>query len=220
MAAICINIKTFKHYNETQAITSTLDDSAPVVKLKADILKATVRVTFAKCCNVAEGCQEIQNFNVSSKGQIHYLLGCKWCALHEILTKGLTVNSDRYCATLRLFKKLIRRIRPEMNVFVLHHDNARPHCSAQTPDVIRKLNFTMVQQTSYSLDLPPLDFWLFLPKLKEMWKGKRFLTEAEVHATVRKWMHSQTEAFYMDGMKKCIERLNKCVAVSGDYVEK
>ncbi|GFW04892.1 hypothetical protein TNCV_4881271 [Trichonephila clavipes] len=50
----------------------------------------------------------------------------------EFLTKGLTVNSDRDCATLRLLKQRNRRIRPERNVFLLHHDNTRPHCRAQT----------------------------------------------------------------------------------------
>jgi len=36
----------------------------------------------------------------------------------EFLTIGLTVNSDRHCATLRSLKQRIRRIRPERNTFL------------------------------------------------------------------------------------------------------
>jgi histone-lysine N-methyltransferase SETMAR len=84
----------------------------------------------------------------------------------EFLTKGSAVNSDRYCVTLRPLKQSIRRIRPERNTFLLHHDNARPHCSAQTQDAMTSLKFTVVPYPPYSPDLAPSDFWLF-PKLKK-----------------------------------------------------
>ncbi|GFX93347.1 hypothetical protein TNCV_151531 [Trichonephila clavipes] len=76
-----------------------------------------------------------------------------------------------------------------------------------------------VTVNSVSPDLTPSDFWLF-PKLKETLKGQRFSTVAKVQAAVCKWICSQPESFFMNGMKKWIERLNKCVAFSGDYVGK
>ncbi|GFT55523.1 putative DD41D transposase [Trichonephila clavipes] len=57
----------------------------------------------------------------------------------EFLTEGVTVNSDRYCAALRSFKQHIRRIRPERNVFLFHHYNARPYCSAQMQNAMGRL---------------------------------------------------------------------------------
>jgi hypothetical protein len=61
----------------------------------------------------------------------------------EFLTKGSTVNSDRYYATIRSLKQRFRsRIRTERNTFLLHHDNARPHCSARTQEAITSLKFT------------------------------------------------------------------------------
>ena len=65
----------------------------------------------------------------------------------EFLTKESRVNSDSYCATLRALKQRIRRIRPERNTFFLHHDNARPHCSAQTQDAMTSLKFTVIPHT-------------------------------------------------------------------------
>ncbi|GFY27507.1 hypothetical protein TNCV_2071271 [Trichonephila clavipes] len=57
---------------------------------------------------------------------------------------------------------------------------------------------------SDSPDLAPSDFWLF-PKLKETFKSQRFSMDAEVQAAVRRWISSQPESLFMDGMKKWIE---------------
>jgi len=149
-------------------------------------------------------CKEIQNCSISKKSHALHLFGCKGLLYTEFLTKGSTVNSDRYCATLRSLKQRIRRIRPERNTFLLHYDNARPHCSAQTQDAITSLKFTVVPHSPYSPDLAPSDFWLF-PKLKETLKGQKFSLDAEVY----KLISSQPETFFMDGIKKWIERLKK-----------
>ncbi|GFW06203.1 hypothetical protein TNCV_36781 [Trichonephila clavipes] len=76
----------------------------------------------------------------------------------EFLTEGLMLNSDGYGATLQSLKQHIRRIRPERNVFLLHHDNGRLNCSAQTQEVIGKLKFSVVPQPPYNPDLAPSDF--------------------------------------------------------------
>jgi histone-lysine N-methyltransferase SETMAR len=126
----------------------------------------------------------------------------------ELLTEGSTVNSDRYCATLRSVKQRICAIRRERNTSLFHHDNARPHCSAQTQDAMTSLKFTAVPHLPYSPDLAPSDFWLF-PKLKVTLKGQHFSSDAEVEAAVRKWISSQPETFFMGGMNKWIEGLKK-----------
>jgi len=137
----------------------------------------------------------------------------------EFLTKGSKVNSDRYCANLQSLKQHICRIRPERNTFLLHHDNARPHCSAQTQDAMTSLKFTVVPHTPYNPDLALSDIWLF-PKLKNTLKCQHFSLDAEVEAAVCKWISRQPETFFIDGMNKWIGRMKKCVAVNGDYVEK
>jgi hypothetical protein len=81
------------------------------------------------------------------------------------------------------------------------------------------LKFTVVPHPPYNPDLAPSDFWLF-PKLKEILKGQHFSLDAEVEAAVRKWISNQPETFFMDGMNKWIQRMKKCLAVNGDYVEK
>lgn len=137
----------------------------------------------------------------------------------EYLSKGMTVNSGRYCETLRSLKSRIRRIRPERTEFLLHHDNARPHCSKETMSTISRLGFEVVPHPPYSPDLAPSDFWLF-PKLKEVLKGKHFSSDAEVERAVTEWIKEQQESFFADGFSKWVLRMEKCVAHNGDYVEK
>jgi histone-lysine N-methyltransferase SETMAR len=106
--------------------------------------------------------------------QQNVLLTIFWearCVLYrEFLTEGSTVNSDRHCATLRLLKQRIHRIRPERTTFLLHQGKARPHCSTQTEDAMTSLKFTLVPQPLYSSELASSDIWSF-PKLKETLKG-------------------------------------------------
>ena len=105
-------------------------------------------------------------------------------------------------------KQCIRRTRPERNTFLLHHDNARPHYGAQTQDAMACLKFTVVPHPPYSPDLAPSDFWLF-PEFKETLKCQHFSSDAEVEAAVRKWLSSQRETFFTDGMQKWIEQMKK-----------
>jgi len=37
---------------------------------------------------------------------------------------------------------------------------------------------------------------------------------------VRKWISSKPETFFIKGMEKWIERVKKCMAINGHYVEK
>jgi hypothetical protein len=77
-------------------------------------------------------CKEIQNCTISKKVMLTTFWDARGVLYMELLIKRSMVNSDRYCATLRSLKKCIHRIRPERNTLLLHHENARPHCSAQT----------------------------------------------------------------------------------------
>jgi histone-lysine N-methyltransferase SETMAR len=95
----------------------------------------------------------------------------------EFLNKRSTLNSDRYCATLRSLMLCISRMRLERNTFLLHQDNARPHCSAQTRDAMTSLKFTVVPHPPYSPDLAPSDF-LVVPKIERDIKSKHFSSDA------------------------------------------
>lgn len=139
--------------------------------------------------------------------------------LIEFLQPGSTVNSDSYTKTLSNLKARIRRVRPEMEVVHLQHDNARPHTSAQTTSHIQKLGFTVLDHPAYSPDLAPSDYHLF-PKLKEHLRGRRYQSDEELKTVVRRWLRDQDRQFYADGICKLPVRWEKCITREGDYVEK
>lgn len=74
------------------------------------------------------------------------------------------------------------------------------------------------QQLNHS-DSAPCYFLLFL-KLKEHLKGKKFNSNEEVKAEVKRWFNAQAEEFYLDGTSKLVNRWQKCIALEGSYVEK
>ncbi|GFX75063.1 hypothetical protein TNCV_1846351 [Trichonephila clavipes] len=83
----------------------------------------------------------------------------------EFLTKVLTMNSDRYCATLQSLKQCIRRMRPGRNLFLLYYDSARLHYCAQTQNLVGKLKLTVLPQPPYG------PTHLVVPQFIETWKG-------------------------------------------------
>ena len=71
-----------------------------------------------------------------------------------------------------------------------------------------------VPHPSYSPDLTPCDFWLFL-KLR----GCRYETIEEMKEAVTKAIDTVTEEDFHGAFQKLLERYNKCIAAGGDYFE-
>mgnify|MGYP003415101186 FL=1 len=143
----------------------------------------------------------------------------KGVLLSEFLERGNTVNSPVYCNTLQNLKRRIRRIRPDRSTFLLHHDNARPHCSRETLGKIDRLKFEVLPHPPYSPDLAPCDFWLF-PELKKYLKGIHFESDDELKRAVETWFKMQPLEFFANGFQKWVSRWRKCIDLNGDYVEK
>lgn len=145
----------------------------------------------------------------------------KGVLLIEFMPRGTTINSESYCETLKKLRRAIQnRRRGRLTKGVrLHHDNARPHVSRQTKDLIDKFGWDLVEHAPYSPDLAPSDFHLF-PKLKQHLGGQRFETDEELQEAVTKFLHGLAADFFEAGFQKWISRQQKCVEKSGDYVEK
>ena len=145
----------------------------------------------------------------------------KGVLLTEFMPRGTTINSERYCRTLQKLRRAIQnRRRGRLTKGVrLHHDNARPHVSQQTKDLIAKFGWYILQHAPYSPDLAPSDFHLF-PKLKQHLSGQRFETDEELQEAVTTFLNGLAADFFAAGFQNWITRQQKCVQKSGDYVEK
>jgi hypothetical protein len=90
--------------------------------------------------------------------------------LVDFTPSGSTINVAAYQETLKRLKEAIRRKRPGLLtkglVVPLVHDNARPHSSAATVNLLNSWGWEILPQPPYSADLAPSYFHLF-PRMKK-----------------------------------------------------
>ena len=60
---------------------------------------------------------------------------------------------------------------------------------------------------------------LFGP-LREHLRGQKFADDIEVMEAVQSWLNATPKSFFIEGIRKLLDRWNKCIAKHGDYVEK
>lgn len=101
---------------------------------------------------------------------------------------------------------------------MLHHDNASSHTAKKTVEYLQTHGVQVVEHPPYSPDLAMCDFWLFF-KLKKHLRGRRFLTEEEIHEAIMDFFDSLTENDWRGAFEEWKVRLQKCIDVSGDYFE-
>ena len=82
--------------------------------------------------------------------------------LVDFMSKEATINSDVYIDTLKKLKVRIQRVQPalEMSKVLLQHDNAMPHISLKTHEVISSFGWTTILHPPYLPDLASSDFHL------------------------------------------------------------
>jgi hypothetical protein len=77
----------------------------------------------------------------------------------------------------------------------------------------------MLEHPAYSPDLAPSDYHLFGP-LKNALRGRRFYTGKEVREGVHKWLRDQPKTFFLEEIRKLVDRWTKRTEKEGDYVQK
>jgi hypothetical protein len=98
------------------------------------------------------------------------------------------------------------------------HDNVRPHTAAATQALMATCGWEQFDHPSYSPDLAPSDFHVFL-HLRTFLGGWRFHDD-KVKEVVNTWFASQAASFYAAGIQKLVPRYDKCLNNGGKYVEK
>jgi hypothetical protein len=56
--------------------------------------------------------------------------------------------------------------------------------------------------------------------MKEALRGRRISSDEEVIGAVQNCLKTRPQNFFLTGLKKIVERWNRCVEVEGGYVEK
>ena len=80
----------------------------------------------------------------------------------EMLERNATVNKELYIAQLHRVNKAIQLKRPHrQGQTILLHDNARSHVAQVVKAALQELEREVLQHPPYSLDLAPVDYYLF-----------------------------------------------------------
>ena len=56
--------------------------------------------------------------------------------------------------------------------------------------------------------------------VKQYLQGQKFADDDEVMEAVQSWLKATSKSFFLEGIRKVVDRWNECVAKQGDYVEK
>jgi hypothetical protein len=102
---------------------------------------------------------------------------------------------------------------------LLLHDNARPHTARMTVETINHLGFEVLELPAYRPDLAPPDYHLFGPLINAL-RGSQFSMDKEVREAVHKRLRDQPKTFFLEGIRKPVDRWIKCIEKEGDCVEK
>lgn len=139
----------------------------------------------------------------------------------DYLEKGKTITGQYYCDLLDRFDADLRAKRPRLQrkKVLFHHDNAPAHSCHLTAAKLVELGYKIVPHPPYSPDLAPCDFFLF-PTLKKELAGKKFSSNDEVITATEAYFADREKSFFSNGLKRLEHRLEKCIELRGDYVEK
>lgn len=139
----------------------------------------------------------------------------------DFLEDQKSINATYYEAALRKLRCEISKKRPGKlrKRILFHHDNAPAHTSKLCRNVLREFRWEILQHPPYSPDLAPSDFFLF-PKLKEAIKGTRHVNKDAAKKAALDWLAAQSSDFFREGLGRWQHRMEKCLHLEGDYVEK
>ncbi|UYV62625.1 hypothetical protein LAZ67_2001351 [Cordylochernes scorpioides] len=139
----------------------------------------------------------------------------------RLYASGTTINSDRYCETLKQLRHAIQNERRGMLTkgVCFHQDNARPHTARQTTALIEEFGWELVSHPPYSPDVATSDVHLF-PELKKNLGGTQFQDDDELEEAVLGFLRGQAAEFFDCGLHEWVSRMQKCVKRNGEYIEK
>ncbi|GFT08575.1 histone-lysine N-methyltransferase SETMAR [Trichonephila clavipes] len=94
-----------------------------------------------------------------------------------------------------------------------------PLTAVKSVAILERFGWDVFGHPSYSPDLTPSDFHLFL-HLKSFLAGKHFNNDKELKENVSNWLKTQAATFYEEGIEKLVSRYDTCLQNFGSYAER
>jgi len=115
----------------------------------------------------------------------------------EYLRKGQAINAEYYLFLLVQLKDILkekRRGKFTKGVLFLH-DNTPRHLALATQNKLAYMGFHCLDLPSYSPDLTPSDYHLFLGLRKQL-KSRNFSSDVDVIDAAETWLDGQHSEFF------------------------
>lgn len=109
-----------------------------------------------------------QTINIANSSMI-------WFKMTGKSLKSVSQNSFKYIQTLKHLQRRVCRVRCSVAPIILQHDNACPHTSRATKEVLRNLNFELIH-TLLTPRISCLAIFIFFPLLKRDLEGNHYTT--------------------------------------------
>jgi histone-lysine N-methyltransferase SETMAR len=137
---------------------------------------------------------------------------------YDMLGRNLTVTAERCCQHLRRLEEAIQQKRPgRRSGMILQHDNARPHTANMTKAAIQELDWEILPQPPYSLDLSPSDCHLFR-SLSNNLRGICSNNDAELQNLLDQFFTAKPADFFKRGIENLPESWEIVVNNGREYV--
>ena len=168
------------------------------------------------------GPEEGEDGEICRQGDGCGFLGCPRNNLYtDYLGNGQTITEAYYASLLHRTNEEIKKKRSHLKKkkILSHQDNARVHTGAVSMAKMMELKFELLQHLLYSLDLAPSYFSLF-PNLKRWFGGQRFTSNDQLITQAEAYFEDLPKSNFLNGLKTLEKRLEKCIEIKGNYVEK
>ena len=139
---------------------------------------------------------------------------------YELLSYGQTLNLDLYCKQLDRLKEAIAQKHPVLanrNGIVFHQDNAKPHTSILTRQKLRELGWEVLMHPSYSPDLAPSNYHLFLSMAIYL-AGEQLASREACQNRLSQFFVNRDKGFYERGIMKLPSKWQQVVEQNGAYL--
>ncbi|KAL4478243.1 hypothetical protein ABPG72_016555 [Tetrahymena utriculariae] len=150
---------------------------------------------------------------------------CVWWDLkgilyYELLEPNQSIDSERYSKQLKILSSKIAENRiyngKGKRKIILLHDNARPHVSKFTTNIIQELGWEVLPHPAYSPDLAPSDYHLFR-SMEHYLREKQFNNIQDLRNFIESYFNSKDQQFFNEGIRNLPNKWKKVLECNGDY---
>lgn len=132
------------------------------------------------------------------------------------------INAEYFCkSTLAGIERWVRKNNKYAGIssYYIHMDNAPCHKAAYTQDYMDSHQIIKMLHPPYSPDLAPCDFHLF-GYMKNVFANTIFKSMEEIEEKISEWINQIPIETRISTFKNWMTRLEKCILLKGDYVDK